>query len=53
MHAAPCAASSWTMALPTGWVAPVTMQMKPYWSMSTSKNDLGIADCCRAYQLAI
>ena len=30
MHAAPCAASSVTMALPTGWVAPVTMQTKPY-----------------------
>lgn len=24
-------ASSWMMALPTGWVAPMTMQTKPYW----------------------
>lgn len=30
MTAAPWVASSETMALPTGWVAPVTMQTKPY-----------------------
>ena len=28
--AAPWAASSWTTARPMGWVAPVTMQTKPY-----------------------
>jgi len=32
MHAAPWVASSVTMARPTGWVAPVTMQTKPYCS---------------------
>lgn len=44
MHAAPCAASSDTTASPTGCVAPVTTQTKPYSFPSARYGEKGDLD---------
>jgi hypothetical protein len=38
--AAPWAASSWTTARPMGWVAPVTIQTKPYCETVLARRDV-------------
>lgn len=53
MHAAPCAASSRVIALPTGWVAPVTMQTKPYYKDSQWLNLMNLGLVPVAHKLAV